>query len=225
MKNTLKILFTVLLSCIIITEAQAQVPAPTPTAPTSGSTGISLTPDMQWTTTLGPLARFRVQVSTDQAFATTALDVQNISGTTYTIPASTLQPNTLYYWRVNQAIVLPIGGLTTSPYSAVNNFRTAILTGLEPLSNVAPGEYKLYNNYPNPFNPSTKIKFDIKEAGFTELSVYSITGEQVALVASGSLKAGTYEAEWNAGALTSGVYFYRLTSGTYYETKRLMLVK
>lgn len=87
--------------------------------------------------------------------------------------------------------------------------------------------YKLDQNYPNPFNPSTKIKFELPAdvSGLVKLSVYDITGKEVAVLANGALKPGAYEYTWNAEAFSSGVYFYTLKTKGGIITKKMLLVK
>lgn len=96
------------------------------------------------------------------------------------------------------------------------------LTGTE-----IPENFSLSQNYPNPFNPATKIRFAISgsTAAQTFLSVYDITGREVATLVNEELKPGTYEAEWYAGKFSSGVYFYKLNAGGFTDTKRMILVK
>jgi endonuclease/exonuclease/phosphatase family metal-dependent hydrolase len=93
-----------------------------------------------------------------------------------------------------------------------------------------PDKFELSQNFPNPFNPSTKIKFEIPDSernnSFdTELIVYDMLGREVSVLVNTSLKAGKYEAVWNAANLPSGVYFYTLSAGEYRETKRMILMK
>lgn len=88
-----------------------------------------------------------------------------------------------------------------------------------------PLSFSLGQNFPNPFNPSTKISFDIPESGMTTLAVYDLLGRQVAVLASGFLPAGTHARVFNAEHLPSGVYVYLLRSGSFQATKRLMVVK
>ncbi len=95
-----------------------------------------------------------------------------------------------------------------------------------------PTEFKLYANYPNPFNPGTTIKFTIPNVErrasslySTTLKVYDILGNEVATLVNKELPPGEYEVEFNAANLPSGVYFYRLTAGSYSSTKKLMLLK
>lgn len=90
---------------------------------------------------------------------------------------------------------------------------------------VVPGEFMLKQNYPNPFNPSTVIGFNLPEGGHTRLKVFDASGKEVITLADKVLGAGSYEVTWNASAFAAGIYFYRLETGKYSETKRLVLVK
>jgi hypothetical protein len=83
----------------------------------------------------------------------------------------------------------------------------------------------LYENYPNPFNPVTKIKFDMPERDFANLTVYDITGRKIAELANQNFNAGSYEISWNANFLSSGIYFYRFSTSKFVETKRMALIK
>jgi len=89
----------------------------------------------------------------------------------------------------------------------------------------APIEYALEQNHPNPFNPSTMIKYSIAEDGFVKLAVYNLTGEEVALLVNSQQKAGRYEIDFNASNLASGVYIYRMESANFITSKKLMLMK
>ncbi|MCH7964341.1 MAG: T9SS type A sorting domain-containing protein [Bacteroidetes bacterium] len=88
-----------------------------------------------------------------------------------------------------------------------------------------PLTFVLEQNYPNPFNPSTLIKYSVPENGFVKLSVYNLVGEEVNLLVSGQVDAGFYEIEFNATALPSGIYFYKLQAGNFIETKKMVLMK
>jgi|GEM_PF-1816944 hypothetical protein len=80
-------------------------------------------------------------------------------------------------------------------------------------------------NYPNPFNPSTKIQFSIEKSGFVTLKIYNSIGQQVAQIVNGEIEAGLHEYEFNASSLTSGVYFYNLKYGNHSETHKMLLMK
>lgn len=97
--------------------------------------------------------------------------------------------------------------------------------GIEPGSNEIPGAYDLRQNYPNPFNPETIISFDIPKDGNVSLNVYDINGRLTANLINGNLKAGTYNYNFNAEGLSSGIYFYTLTAGPYNNTKKMIVMK
>ncbi|NTV45084.1 MAG: T9SS type A sorting domain-containing protein, partial [Chlorobiales bacterium] len=88
-----------------------------------------------------------------------------------------------------------------------------------------PDEYSLSQNYPNPFNPTTTINFTLKQDGKAMLEVYNILGQKVATLVNGDLKSGSYTYNWNAAGQATGVYFYRLVSGSFVQTKKMLLVK
>jgi hypothetical protein len=88
-----------------------------------------------------------------------------------------------------------------------------------------PTVFKLQQNYPNPFNPTTDIKFWIKDAAFTTLKVYNSLGQEVASLVNGMMQPGRYVATWYANASPSGVYFYRLQSGSNVSVQRMLMLK
>lgn len=86
-------------------------------------------------------------------------------------------------------------------------------------------EYFIEQNYPNPFNPSTKINYGIKKAGNVEISVYNILGNKVATLVNGFKSAGNHSISFNASNLSSGVYFYKISSNGFIETRKMILEK
>lgn len=100
-----------------------------------------------------------------------------------------------------------------------------IITSINPIAGMIPSEFNLYQNYPNPFNPSTKIKFDVPKAGHVSLSIYDITGKEVAKLVDGELSPAQYETEWNGSNFASGVYFYRLQTSDFVKVQRMILTK
>lgn len=101
-----------------------------------------------------------------------------------------------------------------------------LLTDTEDVLNLSiPDRYELLQNYPNPFNPSTKIKYAIPEAGFVNLTVYNIIGQVVKEIVNEYIRAGYYEVTFNANNLSSGFYIYRITSGKFNTTKKMLLLK
>ena len=85
--------------------------------------------------------------------------------------------------------------------------------------------YELYQNFPNPFNPKTTIKYQIPKLSFVTLKVYNVLGKEIATLVSDEKPAGSYEIEFFANRLTSGIYFYKLQSGSFVETKKMTLMK
>jgi hypothetical protein len=98
------------------------------------------------------------------------------------------------------------------------------ITGIHKNSEIA-SSYFLGANYPNPFNPSTKITFSVPQAGNVKLSVYDLLGNEVKTLINGFTQKGSYTVDLNAAGLSSGVYFYTMTAGDFKETKRMMLIK
>ena len=99
------------------------------------------------------------------------------------------------------------------------------ITGITPITENTPVDYKLSQNYPNPFNPTTKISFSLPKSGFVSLKVYDILGKEVANLVNSNMNVGSYSYEFNASNLTSGIYFYKLESNGFMETKKMMLIK
>jgi hypothetical protein len=110
---------------------------------------------------------------------------------------------------------------------------TGNLTGIQNINAEIPSAYSLGQNYPNPFNPVTKIKFDLANTPLNPLSrgetvtlkVFDITGKKVATLVNEQLKPGSYEVTFDGSNLGSGVYYYKLTSGSFIETKKMLLVR
>ena len=197
--------------------------APVLISPPNASTQVSLTPTLDWEGVQNAFD-YSVQVSDEPNFNTTVVDVTGLSSTEYQVPEGMLDLNTVYFWRTNAS-----NGMGTGPWSVKWFFTTTpvnvSLTGSE-----IPGEFKLYANYPNPFNPATKIKFDIPEKSFVKLTVYDALGREINTLVNNELSPGSYVADWpaptgNGAGYTSGVYFYRLEAGNYVETKKMLMIK
>lgn len=86
-------------------------------------------------------------------------------------------------------------------------------------------EYNLAQNYPNPFNPTTTISFSLPKAGLVKLSIYNILGKEISVPVNEYLGAGMHSIQFNASNLSSGVYFYRLTVGSFSDTRRMLIIK
>ncbi len=101
--------------------------------------------------------------------------------------------------------------------------------GLENLiievGNNKPLTYELAQNYPNPFNPSTRIVYQIPKDAIVKIVVYDVLGREVRQIVNGFKTAGTYEAKFESGDISSGVYFYRMTSGSFDEIRKMIVMK
>ncbi len=111
---------------------------------------------------------------------------------------------------------------------AVTRINSRNPVGVVNITEIA-NQFKLGQNYPNPFNPTTKISFEIPATGVsnsaTNITVFNSLGQQVAVLVNEILSPGTYEVDFNGAGLSSGVYYYRLQSGSYSEIKKMMLIK
>jgi hypothetical protein len=134
------------------------------------------------------------------------------------------------------AVNIPVSGtLTTGQKMKVvvtkqNYFRyeadvTIGTVGINTIGTSVPNEYTLSQNYPNPFNPVTKINFALPKNGMVTLKVYDILSREVITLVNENKPAGYYSVDFDASKLTSGVYFYKLESGSFSDIKRMILVK
>jgi uncharacterized lipoprotein YddW (UPF0748 family) len=160
---------------------------------------------------------YRLQVSADLNFASFFADTIGLTDTSFSV--KNLTPYTIYNWRISA-----MNAAGTSLWSAVFNLRTKALTSVSSIAGI-PDKFELYQNYPNPFNPETNMRFTLVESGYTTLKVYSILGSEIATLVNGSLNAGTHTIVFRSTGLPSGVYVYRLISGKYVETRKMVLLK
>lgn len=90
---------------------------------------------------------------------------------------------------------------------------------------LSPSEFSLGQNYPNPFNPETRINFSLPSQGFVTIALYDVTGKEVRTIVNGNMEAGVHSVTLNAEGLSSGMYFYKMTSGNFTSVKKLSLLK
>jgi hypothetical protein len=88
-----------------------------------------------------------------------------------------------------------------------------------------PTKFEISQNYPNPFNPTTSIQFRIPENSFVSLKIYNVLGKEIATLLNEEKNTGTYEVNFNATNLSSGIYFYKLEAGNFVETRKMILMK
>lgn len=117
--------------------------------------------------------------------------------------------------------------LVTGPVGIdfMNTVITYNPTGISQISGEVPQKFSLSQNYPNPFNPKTNFEFKIAETGSVKLEIFDAAGRLIETIVDKEFKPGIYKAEWNAAQKPSGVYFYRLNTGNFTETRKMILVK
>ena len=116
---------------------------------------------------------------------------------------------TSYSWMFPYSFILH-----STPVTNVENNVPMIVEG-----------FHLLQNFPNPFNPSTSISFHIPSKSYVSLEIFDILGREVTKLVSGEIEAGNHSVTWNASAMPTGTYFYRLQSGDFVDTKKLILIK
>jgi len=196
----------------------ASVPsAPVLVSPLNGAIGISPTPILDWDSISNAL-NYKIQISPVSNFAVLT-DSTTVILSRYSVPEGKLQLNYTYFWRVCAS-----NNLGISPWSVVWRFTVSTI-GMNLISSITPTDFKLYSNYPNPFNPATKIKFDLPSKSHTSLIVYDALGRAVQTLVNTELKEGTYEYTWDASKYNSGVYFVRIISDNFADTKKMLMIK
>lgn len=133
-------------------------------------------------------------------------------------------------FSIGSTIGQPAGGSSYGDQFAVHNgFRQVpvqrVVTSADEITEETPAIYSLDQNYPNPFNPSTVIQYSLPEASDVTLAVYDMLGREVASLVDGQKSAGSYEVSFSAMNLSSGIYFYRLSTGNFTKIRSMTFVK
>jgi hypothetical protein len=160
----------------------------------------------------------------------------NIDTFFFQIPASTLGTTVQYYFAAQDIALptalmstLPAGGTGINPPGSTapsTAFQYVVgTTSITTISTDVPKEFKLFNNYPNPFNPTTDIKYDLPKSGVVSLKIYDINGRLVKELVNQMQIAGSYRARFEASNLSSGIYFYQLTAGEFKAQNKMLLIK
>ena len=156
--------------------------------------------------------------SANLKFATTEVKINNLN--------KSEEKEASFIFDVNYTV--DISKPDTIEFLITDN-KTIHLTKQFIFSYIAPKEFSLEQNYPNPFNPTTKIRFTIRGNVETRhgvsLRIYDILGNEVATLVNEVKEPGYYEVEWDASNFASGVYIYRLTSGRFVSTKKMLMLK
>lgn len=169
--------------------------------------------------------------------AFTASNLTSINRDTFffPIPGSSLGTTVQYYFAAQDIALpnplvstLPAGGSGinppgTTPPSSRFQFYVGVVGITQ--NNEIPKEFKVYDNYPNPFNPTTLVKLDIPEKMNVKVTVYNIAGKEVKVLLNTEMTAGSYSVEFNAAELSSGVYFYRVETPLAVVTKKMLMIK
>jgi hypothetical protein len=136
---------------------------------------------------------------------------------TFTAPST---PGTITMYGTGAA-----GSSSPPPWNNAPNKTIVVKTisGIE--NNVAPVSFSLSQNYPNPFNPITKIDYSVTKSGNVKLAVYDILGNQVYTLINHKHEAGNYSVEFDGSKLSSGTYIYKIESGNFTSTKKMLMIK
>ena len=166
-----------------------------------------------------PTATFsHFQVSTDSLFTHPVTEDSMCIMTVF--EAQGLKASTTYYWRARIRNDFGWGA-----FSMAWSFTMASsLTGVEQLMEEIPVEYSLSQNFPNPFNPSTTLRFSIPKSGIVTLKIYDLLGRELTTLIAQELSPGYYQAVWRAN-VPSGVYVYRIQAGDFVQSKKMLLLK
>lgn len=116
-------------------------------------------------------------------------------------------------------------GFAVGREGAILKYKPPIVDAVSDHHGVTSETFELFQNYPNPFNPNTIIKYSLPEDGFVNLAVFNMLGEEIITLVSEEQNIGSYEVEFNATSLPSGIYFYRLQAGSFVETKKMVILK
>ena len=155
--------------------------------------------------------------------STDGVYVSSNGGASWTVSNEGLpDPSSVNQLAVNDSFLF----VSVSGYGVYKRSLSEIVTGVREISNgVLPANFQLEQNYPNPFNPTTNFDFRIAKSGLVTLKIYNILGEEVATLLNERKGPGEYIATWNAGSAPSGVYYYRISTANFTETKAMILMK
>jgi peptidyl-prolyl cis-trans isomerase B (cyclophilin B) len=203
----------------------SSIEAPLLIYPEMNDDSITIQPTFTWHPVDGATG-YRIQISRAPTFPPNYIiyDVDTITVPRYTPPP--LEPKTSHYWRVYS--------LTSEYQGPVSEFRRFVTPDLTDSDdpNSIPENYSLKQNFPNPFNPSTVIKYTIPSLKtsngipqMVDLSVYNILGRKMATLFQGRQNPGEYEIIFKSDRYTSGIYYYKLTAGNYSDVKKMIILK
>ena len=202
----------------VIKLVSNKLPIPTLYYPADQQKNVGTLTEFSWNL-VDSATSYRLQLSSNSDFNATILDTSGIESTIFTV-SNPLNENTNYHWRI---MGISDNEENNSDWSNENVFTTGVRTSTE--SNSLPINYYLFQNFPNPFNPSTEIQYALPEASFVTLEVFNSLGQKVTQLVNNYKSAGFYKETFDASSLSSGVYLYKLTTASYTKTNKMLLIK
>ncbi|MDZ7796697.1 MAG: NosD domain-containing protein [Candidatus Marinimicrobia bacterium] len=209
----------------ILNNSQGSLPPNIPhlLSPVNDSTVTTAKPSFSWSAA-GDSALYRLQVCEDTSFTDPVINQGGIDTTSI---CCDLENNTTYYWRVIAKNSSGYGN-----WSDIKSFELDAETGIEDNTNDTsiPEEFALHQNFPNPFNPNTEIRYQLPKSAEVTIVIYNLQGQKVRTLVDEQKEAGIYTTIWNsrdnAGRQTvSGVYIYSLRAGDFIDTKKMVFMK
>ena len=107
----------------------------------------------------------------------------------------------------------------------INGVQYGTIVSVDQMAAPFPGRVALQQNFPNPFNPTTTIRYELPEHLLVRLSIYNVLGQEITTLVDGEKEAGYYQIEVDASMLSSGVYFYRMLAGSFVSVRKLVVMK
>jgi hypothetical protein len=184
--------------------------------PPNSTPDLPLSLTLRWNKAASATA-YRIQVSRAADFSTLFVDTSSVADTNLAV--SGLQSFTIYSWRVKAS-----NAAGSADWSAAFRFRTmevlAVGEGQE-----LPKEYALSQNFPNPFNPTTTIQYELPAQVHVTIKIFDVLGREIETLINEEQHAGRYQLVWDAGRESSGIYFLRMMAGSFVSTRKMMLVR
>lgn len=186
-------------------------------APENNSTDITISPVLEWSPVTNS-DTYRIEVNTKSDFTGNIIyDLDTLSTNSVNL---TFSSTTKYYWRVT---ALNSFGNISDP-SSIYNFTTTNINSLEGEEKIVK-RFALYQNFPNPFNPTTQIKYQLPKYVYVTIKLYDILGREISVLLDKEQKAGYYEISFDGSQLSSGTYIYQIIAGDFTDSKKLLLMK
>ena len=186
-------------------------------SPLDHAENISVDTFLVWKASAGTIS-YSLQVAEDPTFTNLVIDQPTIGDTSF--PVSSLQYLTTYFWRVSAT-----NDNGSSDWSEVWQFTTGQETAIKQWDAVTPLDYHLYQNFPNPFNPSTTIRFSIPELTRVSLKVFDLLGREIFTLINRVMQPGEHYVLFESNELPNGAYIYRLNAGQFVGQRKMIVVK